>query len=181
MPNWCNNTLMLNEDSNTSILEVVKDYLGESGHLSFEKIRPIPNELKETTSPTPKDIDPNVQKMLVEKYGHDNWYDWCVENWGTKWDADVHHADEKAICFTTAWSPPIGIVKTLSKLTGKDFRLTYIEEGIDFCGEYFSYPEWMKNHDHEHSPISSAPDTLKEELCGEEWTCEDEEDKNEIN
>lgn len=67
MPNWCNNTLTLNEDSNDSILEVVKDYLDE-GNLSLQKIRPIPEELQKTTSPTPKDIDPKVQKMLVEKY-----------------------------------------------------------------------------------------------------------------
>lgn len=176
MPNYCTNTLMLNEDSNDSILEVVKDYLDENGHLSFEKIRPIPDELKGTTSPTPLDADPKKQRMLVEKYGHENWYDWCVDNWGTKWDADVHHADEKAICFTTAWSPPIGAIKTLSILTGRDFRLTYVEEGMDFCGEYFAYKNYLQNQDCEYS-IKDAPDELKEELLGESWTCEDEDNE----
>lgn len=173
MPNYCSNSLTINEDSNDSILDVLKDYLNEKGELSFEKILPIPDELKNTTSPTPKDADPAIKKELIKKYGSDNWWDWCVSNWGTKWDADVHHSDESHISFTTAWSPPIGIVKTLSKLTGKEFRLTYIEEGMDFCGEYFSYPNWLHNHDHEFSPIKDAPDALKEELCGEDWTWED--------
>lgn len=177
MPNYCSNSLTINEDSNDSILDVLKDYLNEKGGLSFEKILPIPDELKGTTSPTPKDADPIIRKELIKKYGSDNWWDWCVSNWGTKWDCDVHSSEESHISFTTAWSPPIGIVKTLSKLTGKEFRLTYIEEGMDFCGEYFSYPSWLKNHDHEFSPIKDAPDALKEELCGEEWTWENKEDE----
>lgn len=176
MPNYCTNTLMLNEDSNDSILEVIKPYLNESGHLSLELIRPIPDELKGTTSPTPKDIDPKVQKMLVEKYGHDNWYDWCVDNWGTKWDCDVYHSDEKGIGFSTAWSPPIGAIKTLAILTGRDFRLTYVEEGMDFCGEYFAYKNYLENVDCEYS-IEDAPDALKEELLGESWKWEDPEEE----
>jgi hypothetical protein len=90
-------------------------------------------------------------------------------NWGTKWGCDVYSAEPDGIGFVTAWSPPIGIVKQLSMLTGRDFRLTYIEEGEDYCGEYFSYPNWLHNHDHEFSPISSAPKKLQKELVSE-WT-----------
>jgi len=176
MPNYCSNTLTLNDNSNDSILDVLKPYLNESGHLSFEKIRPIPNELRGTISPTPLEADPKQQRMLVEKYGHENWYDWFVENWGTKWDADVHHSDEKAIGFTTAWSPSIGAIKTLAILTGRDLRLTYVEEGMDFCGEYFAYKNHLKNQDFEYS-IKDAPDALKEELLGESWTWEDKENE----
>ena len=175
MPNWCNNTLTLNEDSNDSILEVLKDYFNGGNQLDFELIRPIPNELHGTISPTPKDIDPKEQKMLVEKYGHDNWYDWCVDNWGTKWNCEVHYADEKCISFSTAWSPPIGAIKTLAILTGRDFRLTYVEEGMDFCGEYFAYKNYLENQDCEFSPIEDAPDELKEEILGESWNWEDDE------
>ena len=62
MPNWCNNTLTINENSNDLILDVLKDYLNEKGELSFEKILPIPDELKNTISPTPKDADPAIGK-----------------------------------------------------------------------------------------------------------------------
>ena len=176
MPNWCNNSLTINEDSNDSILDVLKDYFNDGNQLDFELIRPIPKELQGTTSPTPKDIDPKVQKMLVEKYGHDNWYDWCVDNWGTKWNCEVHYTDEKCIGFSTAWSPPIGAIKTLAILTGRDFRLTYVEEGMDFCGEYFAYKNYLKNVDCEYS-IKDAPDALKEELLGEEWKWVDNEEE----
>lgn len=167
MPNWCSNTLMLNEDSNDSILDVLKDYLTGERHISFELIRPIPVELKTMQSPPPKDLDEKVRKELINKYGADNWWDWCVMNWGTKWECDVYHFDEKSIGFSTAWSPPLGAIKTLAILTGKDFRLTYIEEGMDFCGEFFAYKNWLENQDCEYS-IKDAPDALKEELGVEE-------------
>ena len=151
---------MLNEDTNDSILDVLKDYMDKRGNLSFQKIRPIPTALKKVD-----ENDKELCKELIRKYGADNWWDWCVMNWGTKWEADVYSSEPDGIGFVTAWSPPIGIVKALSMLTGRDFRLTYIEEGVDFCGEYFSYPNWLENHDHEHSPISSAPKKLQKELC----------------
>lgn len=175
MPNWCSNVLMLNEDSNDSILKVLKDYIDENGNLVFDRIMPMPEELRETTSPTPDDVSEDTKKKLILKYGADNWWDWCVQNWGTKWEPDTISADDGHVSFSTAWSPPIGIVKQLSKLTGRDFRLTYIEEGVDFCGEYFSYENWLENVDCEFSPISKAPKKLREELCGEEWTWEDNE------
>lgn len=152
---------MLNEDTNDSILDVLKEYMDKKGNLSFQKIRPIPTALKKSD-----DNDKELSsKKLILKYGADNVWDWCVMNWGTKCECEVHFAEPYAIGFTTAWSPPIGIVKTLSMLTGREFRLTYIEEGVDFCGEYFSYPNWLENHDHEFSPIKNAPKKLQKELC----------------
>ena len=171
MPNYCTNVLMLNEDSNDSIWDVLRDYIS-NGRLDFELIRPMPDELRGTTSPTPKDTDPTTKEALIQKYGADNWWDWCVQNWGTKWNCDMDaEKNQSKHCMTmdTAWSPPIPIVVQLSKLTGREFRLTYIEEGMDFCGEYFSYPNWLENHDHEHSPIKSAPKKLQKELVSE-WT-----------
>ena len=161
MPNYCSNTLMLNEDTNDSILDVLKDYMDKKGNLSFRKILPVPTAFK--------NADKVNRKKLIRKYGMDTAWDWCVDNWGTKGGGEVYHAAPDGIGFTTAWSPPIGIVKALSMLTGREFRLTYIEEGMDFCGEYFSYPNWLENHDHEHSPIKSAPKKLQKELVSE-WT-----------
>lgn len=174
MPNYCNNVLMLNEDSNDSILEVLKDYM-PNGVLDFDLIRPIPDELRGTTSPTPDATDPEVRKSLIQKYGADNWYDWCVQNWGTKWncDMDCENSSDASISMDTAWSPPIPIVAQLSKLTGRDFRLLYCEEGMDFCGEFFSYKNILLNQDCEFSPISDAPEKLKEEILGESWKWEE--------
>lgn len=94
MPNWCNNTLTLNGGSDDSILDVLKDYLNGAGHLSFEKIRPIPSELKSMRAPAPESMDEATRKELIRNYGADNWWDWCVMNWGTKWDCDVPRKPE---------------------------------------------------------------------------------------
>lgn len=66
----------------------------------------------------------------IVKTGYANWYDWCVDNWGVKWDTDAVrfiHADESAfkddeksepdliIRFDTPWAPPTGILKRISE------------------------------------------------------------------
>ena len=55
-------------------------------------------------------------------YGFLCWYDWSLENWGTKWNAcdsdgafqDVED-DEILIQFDTAWTAPFPVVHALSK------------------------------------------------------------------
>jgi hypothetical protein len=67
------------------------------------------------------------EQAELRKHGADNWYDWCVNNWGTKWNAgDVDLAEEYIpenpneegmleYQFDTAWGPPEGIVRKLRK------------------------------------------------------------------
>ncbi|MCM1220978.1 MAG: hypothetical protein NC548_41480, partial [Lachnospiraceae bacterium] len=44
------------------------------------------------------------------------WYDWCCENWGTKWNAYCDTViDDDRISFETAWSTPLPILKKLSE------------------------------------------------------------------
>jgi len=49
--------------------------------------------------------------VLLFKYGHESWYEWCVDHWGTKWDAiesEVRHETDRAtVHFHTAWGPPL--------------------------------------------------------------------------
>jgi|TARA_R110002033_G_scaffold85632_3_gene135929 hypothetical protein len=120
MPNWCFNEVRVTADTEEELKEFVlfvedmeRDEQGFNRVFSFDRILPIPKELKNTVSPrylatqkemdeiyTTNDIDSaeykyKIQKYitqensdkLVEKYGSDNWYDWANENWGTKWDA----------------------------------------------------------------------------------------------
>ena len=74
---------------------------------------------------TDGEIVPVPEKVLrawEEKYGADNWYDWCTLRWGTKWNSygnihvlyeDVQQIDIK---FETAWSPPIPIYEKLDEM-----------------------------------------------------------------
>ena len=51
-----------------------------------------------------------------KKYGKNNWYDWNIENWGTKWNAYETEITEDYIQFRSAWNPPIPVLKKLSSL-----------------------------------------------------------------
>ena len=53
----------------------------------------------------------------VKKYGASNWYDWCIENWGTKWNAcNAEWYGDEYIDFDTAWSCPEGIYRKLAQM-----------------------------------------------------------------
>lgn len=84
-------------------------------------------------------------KALKDKYGADNWYDWNLATYGTKWDCEVLEKncikDETFFeCqFDTAWSPPGMFLHNLQmKFKDLDIRLTYELEGSDGCGVFYS-------------------------------------------
>ena len=81
---------------------------------------------------------------LKKEHGTLGSYDWCCENWGTKWNS-VHHVetgnddydDELYVWFgfNTAWSPPTPIAHFLKyKFEGIKFRWFYRDETDMFCG-----------------------------------------------
>lgn len=52
-----------------------------------------------------------------EQYGFTTWYEWCIHNWGTKWNAcDPAWENENIIHFETAWAMPGPIYLELSRL-----------------------------------------------------------------
>jgi len=68
------------------------------------------------------------------------WYDWRLENWGTKWDVyetrcDRIDANTLQLYFYTAWSPPFPV---FDKLVDMGFEVTarYLDEGWGYIGEY---------------------------------------------
>lgn len=67
------------------------------------------------------------------KYGHCNWYGWCIENWSTKWNCwDSEMINLDTIFFVTACNMPENIVKKLSKMVpGREVTITWADEGID--------------------------------------------------
>lgn len=84
MPNHCQNNLGITgkvEDIEKFIAFVKNngDDKEENEYNLFESLIPMPKELEGTTSPSKGNTD------LIDKYGYDNWYDWCNSNWGTKW------------------------------------------------------------------------------------------------
>ena len=149
MPNHCNNQLTL--ASGEDLLSVLNPYLIYKGDgeysLEFQKIIPMDEELLK---------------------GED-WYDWRVENWGTKWEGyeGRFNEDQTAFSFCTAWSPPLPVIKKLAEITGQTLVLGYIEEGMFFCGKYTAGRDF--DHDDYYNDIKAAPEELLNELGYEEW------------
>lgn len=53
----------------------------------------------------------------IRQYGHATWYEWCYENWGTKWNAGSNEQeDDDTIIFETAWSNPEPVMLKLSAM-----------------------------------------------------------------
>lgn len=160
MPNHCNNTITITS-SPEAVDELLKDYISKDKDgdrfLDFDKIIPKPKSIEfssalnsyeiimlENNLPDKlkKSFDSFKEKLTdynLKNHNADGWYDWCVANWGTKWNSYDCFINENGISFVTAWSPATPIVTALAKLIKQDLVLTYIEEGCDFVGEFKAF------------------------------------------
>ena len=141
MPNWCNNNLTLQHED-PAMIKRAADAL-ERGEFLQEFI-PVPEQLKIVAGSVG---DPVEQAKLEadtkrnqEELGYGNWYDFQVNEWGTKWDVggdsqtDIH-PDGKMLhtYFDSAWSPPVAAYE---KLTAMGFTVgaMYYEGGMAYAG-----------------------------------------------
>ncbi len=50
------------------------------------------------------------------QYGYISWYEWSIENWGTKWNSsECEKVSESVYDFQTAWSGVSGLIEKMSK------------------------------------------------------------------
>lgn len=111
MPNWVSNNLSLHSNNPEMTARIIEEVRGsEKQPLSFQRIMPKPDDVED-------------------------WYQWQIEHWGTKWDmydgTTVDTSDPLAVhyFFETAWSPPIPIVYKLSALYHDvTVTISYLEE-----------------------------------------------------
>lgn len=111
MPNHITNIITFSEetlpDRIREILEAIKNDDVGIGSIDFNKIIPMPEHI----------FRGNLGSEEFEKYGKNNWYDWSVEFWGTKWLAfDFKEYNGENITFHTAWSPPHPVIQKLSEM-----------------------------------------------------------------
>lgn len=193
MPNWCNNTVEIYHQD-PAILERVRKGFNEGALLN--EFLPVPEDLKITAgflghdTPEQRELE-RKEKANLEKYGAKNWYDWCVANWGTKWDVggDGYEAQDipggLMLTFDSAWSPPIDAFATLVDKFNFSIRAMYYEPGMAFAGI------WEDGDDdfYEYGGLNSEQiaDTLPPELdeafgiseSAAEWEAENEEQNEE--
>lgn len=150
MPNHIMNILVVAgaASSITSMLEKLKS---DDNPIDFDKILPMPKELHKVISPVRiisqaeydrvKDTDEQTgitQEMsddYKKRFGSDNWYDWALKNWGTKWgsyEASVEIDDNGETAtfeFQTAWSSGASAIIHLSKqYPDLSFKLSFADE-----------------------------------------------------
>lgn len=156
MPNWCSNSLTLTHTDPAMIDKAVAGF--------------TEGKLLETLVPYEGEWD----------------YDWCVSNWGTKWDVGGDNGyirpnpNTLKISFDSAWAPPTEAYRAMEEL-GFEVKAMYYEPGMCFCGIY----EDGSDDYYEYSDMNAAEvaDTLPTELDEEfgisdqmaEWEAEQEE------
>jgi len=134
MPNWCDNTVYITHDDPKKI-QVLVDAWKENKF--FGTIHPEPDYTKVKVKPTFPSIKGNDDPVDPESA----WWDWRVQNWGTKWEITTDeayidiHENEIKVSFATAWSPPTGIFDKLVD-DGYGVNALYYEGGCAFCGQY---------------------------------------------
>jgi|AntRauMFilla1563_2_1112583.scaffolds.fasta_scaffold01064_10 hypothetical protein len=155
MPNYITNILTL-KGSDEKIKEVVESIQSEERVIDFNKIIELPDELKGTSAPTtiisqkkydeqesldnPKNpfmsrgITKKMSKDLIVRFGADNWYDWCILNWGVKWNAsECVMVENGKYEFITAWSTPFMLfIKASVKFPEVEIEVQYADEDLGY-------------------------------------------------
>lgn len=124
MPNYCNNSLAI-EGSHITVKKIIDFVRSEESAFDFNKIVPMPDYIYQGA------LGPEEKKI----YGKNNWYDWSIENWGTKWNSDDVEIENNEIQFLTAWSPCDPVIAALAKMyPTMRFTYTFYETEMCFCG-----------------------------------------------
>jgi hypothetical protein len=124
MPNWCMNNITVEHTDSAMVDRFEKAY--NEGR-TCEEFLPVPEGY----------------------YDNGEWYNYCVNTWGTKWDIGADIGTDKnpeqyalkatrvgnqvSASFDSAWAPPVGLYDKLFEL-GYNVKATYWEAGMGFCG-----------------------------------------------
>ena len=143
MPNWCNNTLTLTHEDPTQIDRAIAAF--QEGKLCQE-FHPM-------------------QPHLLED---ESWYNWRVDNWGTKWDVggetegriDRINENSVSISFESAWCPPIEFYQHIEENCGFAVNATWFEPGMGFAGEFYD----GESQHYEWSDLEEARSVIPEHL-----------------
>ena len=167
MPNWCNNSVVLKHEDPAMIERARKAFNGEG---LLQEFIPVPKELTETVSGfvgEDKQAEHEAQQAAnIKKYGYANWYDFCVNEWGTKWEigADGNPAQDipggLMLGFESAWSPPIAAYEKLLEM-GFEIEAMYYEPGMAFAGV------WDNGHDDYYEYGGMDSEQIAKELPAE--------------
>ena len=152
MPNHCANRIEIQGEAKD--VKRVKKFLENKDTdtcFDFNNVIPMPEKIvgrvtykhsdPESLVPVP-DPETFKNRRLRKVYGTDNWYDWRILHWGTKWnsyDGKIDNEDEEYIVYTfdTAWSPPEPVIQALrEKFEEVNITAFFDEPGMEIAGYY---------------------------------------------
>ena len=137
MPNHVTNVISFSGDKSriSAMLKEIQNDEHGIGSVDFEKILPMPDTV----------YNGSLGIRERELYGENNWYDWRIGNWGTKWNSYGYTENttlqDGKIKFLTAWSAPHPILQKLSEMF-PDVKMEHewADEDIGMnCGRYVYY------------------------------------------
>lgn len=143
MPNWCDNSATISNQDKTKIDELEKVLADKDNQQVFNHLRPRPADQEE------------------------NWYDWNVNHWGTKWDISIIDWDREDehtiwISFETAWSPPTALYYYLEE-NGWEVNAYYHEGGMGYCGKFENGEDEYYEYDFsDRESIESLPEDIED-------------------
>ena len=148
MPNWCSNIVYVK--GTAEVREKIEEIFSKEE--PFAEVMPEPN-YDEVTVPWSLHKVLSAKRNGIEleepKPGRKSaWYDWRIANWGTKWEPDdevyatIDNLDSGEevlnLSLYTAWGPPEGIFKELSKMEGVEEVVSHFyEPAMEFVGIKF--------------------------------------------
>mgnify|MGYP000946298790 CR=1 FL=1 len=150
MPNHVTNILRVSGDPEKvrAMFEAIKNDKIGLGSIDFNKVIPMPDYI----------FQGNLGMAEREKYGKDNWYDWSIANWGTKWNSygyDPEYTpkefDGELIEFQTAWSYPDPLVEALSK------QYPDLQFEVKWADEDFGYNTGKKEYENGEEVFCDIP------------------------
>jgi hypothetical protein len=132
MPNHTDNRVILSHDDSQQI-DMIYNIMNTENTPLCQTLIPMDEKLLEISG-------------ISDNYEVQGWYDWRLENWGTKWDVYETqctriNANTLQLYFYTAWSPPIPIFDKLVDM-GFEVNARYLDEGWGYIGEYTDGDDW---------------------------------------
>lgn len=80
-----------------------------------EWLKRVKERIEEALS-TGQEPSYDMGKQLIDNYkayGATTWYEWSIQNWGSKWNACRVGVDETSLVFDTPWDVPFPIMEAL--------------------------------------------------------------------
>ena len=161
MPNWCTNDLVVSGPKKDVEL-FVKKAKSDKKAFDFNNFIPYPERFAVLDEESRKNeelleakiVNVNCKRARAEIMNshprvsdgyNQGGYEWCIQNWGTKWnsvDCEQFFVDkgESGECsattlFATAWSPPVPVIVKASELFPELlFEMDYDEEAGMYHG-----------------------------------------------